>query len=66
MTLGKIRTLCRSRGLSITDLEKAVGMSNGAICKWEGKSPGIENVKRVADYFDVTVDELLSDDAAET
>ena len=37
-------------------------MSNGSICKWEDKNPGIENVKRVADYFGVPIDTLLTDD----
>lgn len=62
MTLYKIKELCGKRGIKICDLENAVKLSAGTIYKWEGKSPGIENVKLVADYFGVTVDELLRED----
>lgn len=63
MTLNKIRELCQIRGISLTELEQSVKLSNGTICKWDGKSPGVENVRKVAAYFGVTVDELLREDA---
>lgn len=62
MTLTKIRELCKSRGMSLTELEQNVKLSNGTICKWDGKSPGVDNVRKVADFFGVTVDELLKED----
>lgn len=62
MTLNKIRELCQTRGISLTELEQSVKLSNGAICKWDGKSPGVENVRKVAAYFGVTVDDLLRED----
>ena len=63
MTLIKIRKLCKSRGISLTELEQNVKLANGTICKWEGKSPGVDNVRKVADFFDVTVDELLKEES---
>lgn len=62
MTLTKIRELCKSRGMSLTELEQNVKLSNGTICKWDGKSPGVDNVRKVADFFGVTVDELLREE----
>lgn len=61
MKLEKIRALCMKKSMSLIDLENEVGLGNGTICKWEGKNPGVENVKRVADYFGTTVDNLLKD-----
>lgn len=58
-----ISNLCLEWDISISALEKAVGIGNGVIGKWgkDCRSPRVENVKRVADYFGVTVDELLSE-----
>lgn len=53
LNLSIIRKLCAENDISITKLEEAIGLSNGAICKWDGKSPGVENVKKVADHFGV-------------
>lgn len=61
MKLKKIRALCKAHGINIVKLETAVGLANGTICKWDGKNPSVGNVKRVADYFGVTVDELLKE-----
>ena len=59
MTLDTIRKHCARKGITLTGLEKAVGLAPATILRWEGKSPGVENVKLVADYFGVTVDDLL-------
>ena len=45
---------------AIAKLEKETGISNGTISRWDTSSPTIENVQKVAEYFGVTVDELLS------
>ena len=38
-------------------------MGNGTVRGWKNSSPSIENLKKVADYFNITVDELISDPA---
>lgn len=60
MLLNNVKRLCDQRGISIWALEKAVGAGNGTIGKWGASSPRVETIKKVADYFGVTVDELLS------
>lgn len=60
----KIRSLCRERGISFWALERELGIGNGVIAKWAKRSPRVETVKLVADYFGVTVDELLTDQKA--
>lgn len=60
MLLDNIKRLCKQRNVSIWALEKAIGAGNGTIGKWDASSPRVETIKKVADYFGVTVDELLS------
>lgn len=59
-----IRWLCLDRGVSIANVERALGFGAGTIYKWKKSSPKIENLKRVADFFGVTVDELLKEKGA--
>ena len=47
--------------MNFSKLEKAVGLGNGVIGKWQNSSPRVDSVKLVADFFGVTVDDLLAD-----
>ena len=62
MILKNIIRLCEEHKITIAKLERETGISKGAIGKWDACSPRIENVKNVADYFGVLVDDLLSTD----
>lgn len=61
MVLENIKRLCEQNGVSIYALEKATGIGNGVIGKWEKHNPRIDQLKRVADYFGCTVDTLLKE-----
>lgn len=56
--------LCRETGISVAKLEREVGVGNATIRGWEKSSPTVDRLKLVADFFDVTVDELLRDPEA--
>lgn len=56
----KIRELAHKRNSSIPAVEKACGLSNGAISKWDISIPRADNLKKVADYLGVSTDYLLS------
>lgn len=60
MLLENIRRLCSKKPVSIAKLERETGIGNGTISRWDTSSPSIENVQKVADYFGVTVNDLLS------
>lgn len=64
MLLTNIRRLCKERGISISKLEQATGIGNGTIGRWEKSNPSVDNAKKVADYFGVTVDSLLATNQA--
>lgn len=61
----KLQELRRREGLTQEELANALYVSRAAISKWEsGRGyPSIDSLKAVAEYFSVTLDELLSDDA---
>ena len=58
----KIQELRKSRGLTQEELARALFVSRTAVSKWEsGRGyPSIESLKDIANYFSVTVDELIS------
>lgn len=59
MLLENVKRLCYQNRISIWSLEKAIDVGNGTIGKWSNSSPRLETVKKVADYFGVTVDDLM-------
>ena len=58
----KLQELRKSKGLTQEELAKELYVSRTAISKWEsGRGyPSIDSLKQIADYFSVTIDELLS------
>ena len=56
----RIRTLCEEKGITINKLEKEVGIGRGNIARWDKHRPNIVNVQKVADYFGVTTDYILT------
>ncbi len=61
MILKKIEELAKQNDMSITALEKKLSFGNGTIRSWDKCSPSIEKLKKVADYFGVTVDYFLEE-----
>ena len=58
-----IKAVCKSRGVSVSKLEEDLGFTRSSPYKWDRYQPSIGNLKKVADYFGITVDELISDPA---
>lgn len=65
MILKKIRKLCVDKGISIYQLEREVKLSHASIAKWEKSSPSVANLQKVADYFGVSISDLLEDNKVE-
>lgn len=61
----KIYTLRRKSGLSQEQLAEIIGVSRQAISKWEGglSVPESEKLIAISEYFNVTLDDLLKEDA---
>ena len=59
MIFENISSLCRKNKISIARLERDTGLGNATIRGWVRSSPTVDKLKAVADYFGVTLDELL-------
>ena len=62
MLLTNIRRLCNEKHVSIAKLERETEIGNGTISRWGTSSPSFKNVQKVAEYFGVSIGELLSAD----
>ncbi len=56
----RIESLRKEFGISQGKLEKELGFSNGSISKWKNSMPNPERLKKLADYFNVSVDFLMT------
>ena len=63
MLYTKIEDLCKEKGISIARLEKECGLGNATIKSWKDMrdAPRFSTIKKVADYFGVTIYELMGD-----
>lgn len=55
----KIKSLADAKKTTFAEIERKTGISNGQIRRWDSSSPKVENVQKVADYFNVSLDYLL-------
>ena len=53
--------LRRERGVNQSTLAQAIGVSKGIISLWENglREPTLSNLLALADYFEITLDELV-------
>ena len=56
----RIEELRKAKNVSQGKLEKELGFSNGSISKWRNSTPTYERLQKVAEYFGVTVDYLMT------
>ena len=59
--LDRIRTLCKSRGISYHNFTEATGLSRSVMYGWvnTSKTPSLASVITLAEFFGVSVDYLL-------
>lgn len=58
---GNVLRLCYGKNMTIQQLEKEAGLSNGSIGKWKKSSPNIYSLMAVAKYLNITVEKLLEE-----
>jgi len=56
----RIKMLCADRGITLNQMEKALGFK-GTVARWADHEPSIGKVHMVAQYFGMTVSELIDD-----
>ena len=62
MLVDHILQLCKERNISLAELERQSGINQRSIYRWNENVPSVDKVKRVADFFGVSVDDLLEGD----
>lgn len=60
LTYETIKQLCKARGVTVTGVEKELGFARGSLCKVNTNKPSMEKVQRLADYFGISVDYLMT------
>ena len=63
MFYDKYHQLCKSVGKSPSAVAIELGISKGAVSTWKnlGRTPQVAQLQKVADYFHITVDQLLEE-----
>ena len=56
----RIENLRKNVGISQGKLEKTLGFSNGSISKWKTSTPTPDRLQKVADYFNVSLEYLVT------
>lgn len=59
VVIQNIKYLCADKGISISQLEKEIGVSPGFLTRMSTSYPSIEKIVSVAKYFKISVDTLL-------
>ena len=57
--VNSIKNLCKEKEITIGQLEKEVGLSQGLVSKWMNTNPSLDKIIDIADYFHVTLDEVV-------
>lgn len=67
MFSNKLKELRKKNGLTQLELSKKLGIGQSTIGMYESniRKPSYEVIKKIADYFNVTVDYLISDNDIE-
>lgn len=56
----KIKELASKQKISLTQLEKTLGLSHGIISNWKRSNPTADKLDKIATYFHVSTDYLLN------
>lgn len=56
----RIKELCRLNNISMNKLEDILGFGKGYISKLGESTPNAAKIKKIADYFNVSVDYLMT------
>lgn len=62
MIFEKVKKLAENEGISISKLESNCNIGNGTISKWNNSSPTVTNLKKVADYFGVSIEYFIDNE----
>ena len=56
----RVKNLCKNRGVSMNQLEKELEFASGYISKLDKSTPNSKNIQKIANYFNVSVDYIMT------
>ena len=56
----RIKSLCKEKGITMKKLEQEIGVSQNLAYRWKSTNPSAENLFKLAEYFGVSTDYILS------
>lgn len=59
MLYDKIKTLAAEKGVTISQMEEDLELPDRNTCKWNTVLPRVDTLKKVADYFGVSIEYFL-------
>lgn len=62
----RIKALCKEHGISMNKLEETLGFGKGYISKLGSSTPNTDKIKKIADFFNVSVDYLMTGEEADS
>ena len=62
-TKEKILALCEQKKTNLYSVERAAGIGNGVIRRWDERDPRTTTLKKVAKVLEVPVQELIADES---
>lgn len=60
MLYDNVKAICEKKRIAVSRLEAELGFPRSSICKWNTNEPSVGKVKKVADYLEVSIEELIS------
>lgn len=65
--VNNIKKLCVQNNISISQLEKIINISPGLISRWKDKTPTLDRLIDISNFFNVTIDTLINgEDSSKT
>lgn len=61
-TYEKVMRLIKKKHPKMREFEREAHIGHATIPKWKTHSPNIKSLRKIADYFNVDVSELIGDD----
>lgn len=62
----RIQNLCKLKHVSMNKVESELGFGKGYLSKLGNSKPNAEKLKMIADYFDVSIDYIMTGKEADT
>lgn len=62
----RVKELCKAKGVSMNTAEKEIGVAKGYISKLGKSNPNMETLRKIADYFGVSIDYLMTGKESDT